>query len=379
MQVTVEKTQLADAVGFAGAAIAANPVTPVYRCVAVHIDVTDDGASATFTGHDPSSGMTSTATIANVTVDGQSTSWLLPGPALKSIIASLPSGDVTIETRDEDSKLAISVGKTRFAIPVVADTWPTLASKKTTFTATVDAPAFAAAVANARRACSPDPNGVVTLTGIQLSRGSEGPLTLASTDRYRLYTSGVDVATESTDPLNVVVPGKELDSIVKLLVKNTDTIGVRIGTGSIEIVGDGKTTTLGLLDGDFPSWQKLLPETNSHTVTIDPEALVDALARAAVAQDGQSSHAARLTFTNDTVTVTMDSDLEFADELSCDYSGEQMTLGVNPAYVKDGLAAMRADKVTIGFDDPARPLLLTPAHDNPAGVKYLAMPVKLSR
>lgn len=380
MHVTVDKNVLVDAVNFAGQATAPNPPQPVYRSIKVEVTPDENGkGTITFTGHDPLSQLTNEAIVKDVTIDGEKRVALLPGPALRQVVASLPNGNVTLTFGDKTTdKVNISVGKSRFGLPVLAEgVWAKSTTKKVTVTGTVDAETFATAIGAAHKASASDHTGIAALTGIELAR-KDNRLSVSATDRFRLCSSAMNFTSTDENNTSVVVPAKEIDAATKTLAKTAKILTVEFGPGHVKLSGEGKTTTVGLIDGEFPKWERLFPEEMPTHVVVDSQALSEALARAGVAQGNNTNVAARLTLTPDAVTVSLDADLDFSDVVEATWDGEDTaTLGVNPAYLRDGLNTIPGANVKIGFTSGEKPLLLTP-EENEQSVRYLAMPVKLS-
>jgi DNA polymerase III subunit beta len=271
------------------------------------------------------------------------------------------------------------------------DEYPTLPSMPEV-AGTIGSDAFAAAVTSVAVAAGRD-DTLPVLTGIRVELDGE-EVTLAATDRYRLAVR--TLRWKPADPslqATALVPARTLAESAKSLTAGAEvTLALAAGgtgEGLLGLTGAARRTTTRLLDGEFPKYRSLLPDSASATATIATAALAEAVRRVSLVASRTSP--VRLSFSADGVVLEAGGldEAEAAEGLPAVFEGEALTIAFNPAYLLDGLGAIDSDEATLSFTGPTKPAVLTgkagedKAGDNSAGsgggdYRYLLMPVRLA-
>jgi DNA polymerase-3 subunit beta len=237
---------------------------------------------------------------------------------------------------------------------------------------TVSAPVFGEALRQVVRAASVDLSRLA-LTGVLISNQAEG-LTFVATDSYRLavrQVAGTALAGEST----VIIPARALSELLRL-IKSHDTITYRLASDRATFRVGNTTLSTSLLNVQFPNYQQLIQPSYPNLLSVNREALLDAVRRSKVfARDTipvrltQAPGSLKLSVhTNDTG--------ETIEELDADYDGTEMTIGFNPDYLLQGVEACNGETVNIQSSDPIKPAVLRGSAND--GYLYLVMPQRLT-
>jgi DNA polymerase-3 subunit beta len=247
----------------------------------------------------------------------------------------------------------------------------------------VGSDAFAAAVGAVAVAAGRD-DALPVLTGIRIEIDGE-QVTLAATDRYRLAVrtlrwQPVEPAMQAT----ALVPARTLAEAAKSLTAGAEVsialAGVGTGEGLIGLSGADRSTTSRLLDGEFPKYRSLLPETSSATALVQCAALTDAVRRVALVASRTSP--IRLSFSSDGLELEAGGvdEAEAKESLPADFDGEPLTIAFNATYLLDGLSSLDSDEARMAFTGPTKPAVLTGKTDGDGGSdhRYLLMPVRLA-
>ena len=374
MKFRVERDTLADAVGWAARSLSARPTIPVLAGLLL---VTDE-ENLTVSGFDLEA---STEVDVPIAAGGTPGRALVSGRLLNEITRSLPPHPVEITL--DGARLSISCGNSRFTLPTMpADDYPTLPSMPSTV-GTVDAPAFATAVAQVAVAAGRD-DTLPMLTGVRLEIEGDR-LTLAATDRYRLAVRELGWTPGSTtSSVQVLVPARALNDAAKsLATTGTLTIamsGTGEGGGIIGFGGPHRRATTRLLDAQFPPYRTLLPSEWASTAEIPVAPLVEAVRRVALVADRGTP--VRLEFAPGGVSLSAGGEDEgrAEEQLEVDYDGEALTTAFNPAFLLDGLNALDVPVARMLFTAATKPVVLRPG-GGPADAgddyTYLIMPVRL--
>jgi DNA polymerase-3 subunit beta len=181
-----------------------------------------------------------------------------------------------------------------------------------------------------------------------------------------------------------LVPAKTLADAAKSLTSGAH-VSIALsaggtGEGLIGLAGGDRSTTSRLLDGEFPKYRSLLPETSTATANVDSAALTDAVRRVALVASRTSP--IRLSFSTDGIELEAGGldDAAATESLPAEFDGEPLSIAFNPTYLLDGLGSLDSDAATLSFTGPTKPAVLTGKTDGDGGTdhKYLLMPVRLA-
>ncbi|WP_369231276.1 DNA polymerase III subunit beta [Streptomyces sp. R21] len=317
---------------------------------------------------------------------------LVLGRRLLDICRVLP--EAMVECALEGSRFTMEGGGTRFGLSTLSTAdYPTLPGLPAV-RGMVDAAEFATAVAQVVTAAGRD-DSLPVLTGIQLRLDGES-MTLAASDRYRYAVrtvpwkpeavgseavgSGV-VEAMGSDAVEVVVPGRRLTEISRALAKSgLMRIGLNTGGGKggssgeggsggsggglIAFEGAGMRTTLRLLEGRLPRYDKLFTLDSPAVAVTQREALADAVRRVAVVAEPNSP--IRLDFSaRGTVLLQAGYEDDIASQqLAATLTGaDDMAVAFNPVYLLEALTSFNASHVRLELLGPGQRTLLSGAAD----------------
>jgi DNA polymerase-3 subunit beta len=374
MKIRVERDGFADAVAWAARILPQKAALPVLA--GLRLEATTDGGLG-LAGFDYE---VSAQAQLDVTV-AEAGSVLVPGRLLAEITRSLPGQPIDLST--DGSRLVLTCGSSRFQLPTLPlDEYPTL-PEMPEVSGTVGSDAFAAAVSSVAIAAGRD-DALPVLTGIRVEIDGE-KVTLAATDRYRLAVR--TLRWSPTDPslqATALVPARTLADAAKSLTTGAEVTlalaGAGSGEGMLGLAGGSRRATTRLLDGEFPKYRSLLPDTSSAVATIDAAALTEAVRRVALVASRTSP--IRLSFSADGLTLEAGGldDAEAAETLPADFDGDALTIAFNATYLLDGLGSLDSDEAQLSFTAPTKPAVLTgkSGPDDESDHRYLLMPVRLS-
>jgi DNA polymerase-3 subunit beta len=375
MKIRVERDSFADAVAWTTRILPQKAALPVLAGLRIEAD---SGKAVQLSGFDYE--VSAQATL-EVTV-AENGAILVPGRLLAEITRSLPPAPIDLAT--DGSRVVLTCGTSRFTLPTLPlEEYPTLPAMPSV-SGNVGSDAFAAAVGAVAVAAGRD-DALPVLTGIRIEIDGE-QVTLAATDRYRLAVrtfkwQPVEPAMQAT----ALVPARTLAEAAKSLTSGAEVSialsGVGTGEGLIGLSGADRSTTSRLLDGEFPKYRSLLPDSSSATAKIDSSGLTDAVRRVALVASRTSP--IRLSFSTDGIELEAGGvdEAEAKESLPAEFEGEALTIAFNPTYLLDGLGSLDSDEATLSFTGPTKPAVLTGKTDADGGSdhRYLLMPVRLSQ
>jgi DNA polymerase III subunit beta len=300
---------------------------------------------------------------------------VLPGRLLVEVARSLPDGQVSLELREAERDVELTAGSSRFHLRTLpADDFPRFPETEGD-AVELPAQALQETIARVARAASRDEARPV-LTGVLVTvDGTE--LTMVATDSYRLAVKRTELESGVAEPLEANIPARALRELARLIeAAPEEPLKVWL-TRNQAIFRVGQTSLNSrLIDGQFPNYRQLLPESFEHEVKLPRTELLEVTRR--VSQLAQRNAALRMSFSEGELVVSAETpDLGDAREaIPAPFSGELLEIGFNPEFVRDGLESIDAEEVVVKLISPLRPGLLEPADSD--DFSYLVMPIRLN-
>ncbi len=295
---------------------------------------------------------------------------VVPGRLLADLIRLLPDDRVSLAYEAGDGVLVVSSGSYSSRVNVFsAEDFPRLPALDIPLH-TIDAGALLGTIEKVARAASRDESRPV-LTGILVHfEGSQ--LVMAATDSYRLSVKETELS-ESGPELEAIIPARALQELARLAAGN-DTVELGVHENHVVFSTGAVWLTSRRIDGQFPNYKQLLPETFEAELTVEREPLLEVVRRASVL--AQRNQPLRLGFAEGELTVSAQTqDVgEARESLPVGYTGELLEIGFNPDFLRDGLEAVAGDTVELKLINPLRPAVLASPDER---FWYLIMPIRL--
>ena len=293
---------------------------------------------------------------------------VIPGRLLSEAVRKMPAGDVTIGVND--SEIEIQGNGPRFNLrPLNADDFPAQ-DDLVTDGVEVDGEELAEAIGQVAIAASGDGARPI-LTGV-LFEGSESGLRMVATDSYRLAKREVPgIGLEGSG----LVPARGLRELPRTIGSTKVTAQLREREAVFS--SDKGVLRLRLIDGSFPKYQSLLPESYPNQIILDKYELLEALGRVTLVAEDHIPVRLKLLEGGVEVTVTRQDVGGESEHIAGEYSGseEEVTIAFNPRYLQDGVSAIPGDKVRIRVIDAFKPSVVDSGSDEE--YLYLLMPVRV--
>ncbi|WP_184080724.1 DNA polymerase III subunit beta [Nocardiopsis mwathae] len=378
MKFRVERDVLADAVAWTARSLPVRPSVPVLAGMLLDASEGGSGQRLKLSSFDYE---VSAQVSVEVDIEEPGTV-LVSGRLLAEITRNLPPQTVEIST--DGAKVVVACGSAKFTLLTLpVEDYPTL-PEMPGLTGAVGSDAFAAAVSQVAVAAGRD-DTLPMLTGIRVEIEGE-TITLASTDRYRLAVRELTWKPENPELSAVaLVPAKTLHDTAKSLTSGAEVSialsGADTGEGMIGFEGGGRRTTTRLLDGEFPKYRALLPDSFDTVAEVQKSEFLEAVKRVSLVAERNTP--LRLDFTEGRLVLEAGTgdEAQAVEVLDAVLEGGDIQIAFNSAYLIDGLNAIDSDVARLQFTTSTKPAIITgkPADDAAASdYRYLIMPVRLS-
>jgi DNA polymerase-3 subunit beta len=300
---------------------------------------------------------------------------VLPARLVLEVVRALPAVEVSLELRSAEQDVELVSGKATFHIRTLrAEDFPPFPEADPERAVSLPAEAFVATALKVAGSASRDETRPV-LTGILVS-ASERELRMVATDSYRLSVKETQLEAPLSSPFEVNVPARALQELARIAAgAGQQQLSVSVLQNQVVFSLDGVILSSRLIEGQFPNYRQLLPESFEHELRLAGAELTEVVRRISLL--AQKNAPLRMSFTPGELTVSAQTpDVgEASESLPVAFQGEPLEIGFNPEFLRDGLEAVEGD-VVLKLISPLRPGLIQSADGS--GFQYLIMPIRLN-
>ena len=290
------------------------------------------------------------------------------------IIRKLPDNNITIET-DSNYKTVITCEKAQFTIigksgedfsylPIIEKTTPVILSQFTLKEA-VRQTIFSIA--------DNDTNKLMTGELFEIN-GDE--LRVVSLDGHRISIRKIKMK-NSYAPSKVIIPGKTLNEISKILSGDTDKF-VNIFFTQKHIVFEFENTTVvsRLIEGEYFRIEQMLSSDYETKVVINKKEFLSCIDRATLLVKEGDKKPIIMNITDEKMELKINSIIgSMNEDIDIDKNGKDLMIGFNPKFLIDALRVIDDEKVTLYMVNPKAPCFIK---DEEEKYIYLILPVNFT-
>ena len=383
MEIICDQNELNNAIQLVSKAVASRPTHPILGNILITADQGINKIS--LTGFDLNLGI-QTSLGATVKNSGAIT---IPARLLSDIVSKLPSETpVSLEVDENSDNILIKSDRGSFNLKgIPSDDYPNLPFVESGTSLNIDPSAFLKALKLTIFASSNDDSKQL-LTGVNFTFKKKY-LESASTDGHRLAVVLIgnediiedkDTLNSDEDYLSVTIPTRSLREIEKLISLRSSEPSVKLfyDKGQVVFISSDQIITTRTLEGTYPNYSQLIPDTFSKLFTFNTKKLTDALERIAIVADQQSSVVKINLEEKDLAIISADAqDIGNANEsLPVTYSGDKFDIAFNVRYLLEGVKVISSDNVVLKCNLATTPAVFVP-EDNINSFTYLVMPVQI--
>jgi DNA polymerase III subunit beta len=315
---------------------------------------------------------------------------VVPARLVTDVVRNMVGEEVTVEAggTDDSSGVTVSAGAARFQLHAwPAGDFPQTSAFDLSEAFAVQRVPFLETLGKVGRAASRDDNRPI-LTGVLVSIDGS-TLRMVATDSYRLAVKQSPLETGPAAEVQAIVPVKALNEVARLAAAvESETISVVVGQNQAVFGIDDLVLATRLIEGQFPNYNQLIPDTFDHTIELNREAFLGVVRRVGLL--AQKNAPLRLKFmpagrddegeerpaqllvraiTQDVGQAQECIDVPFT-------AAESFEIGFNHLFLIDGAESVEGPTLTLKLISPLRPGLLSGAESG--DFLYLIMPIRLS-
>jgi DNA polymerase III subunit beta len=284
----------------------------------------------------------------------------IPSKKFLEIVRELKSGIVTFELSD-NQRMKIISGVSVFEIAgMKADDFPAFSKISDAETTTLKAQDLAYMIDKTLFAASSDESRF-NLNGV-LVEFDENATRMVSTDGHRLALVDKDMKLGlKGQPL---VPKKGLHELKRIIDGLDKDLEFGFEPKNLFVKTDKFTMSIRLIDGEYPPYRKVIPQTSEMRVIAERILVIQALRRVAVLASDRNKGVSVTVRPGEMEISIIQTDLGTAkDIVPIDYDGDDLELFINVYYLLDALNVIDTEKIVFEFNQGGLPLIMRPEPD----------------
>jgi DNA polymerase-3 subunit beta len=301
----------------------------------------------------------------------------VPARRFADLVNSLPPVSVSLTLEEETLSLTLTCAslKAKFrGIP--AEEFPIVPEpSKKEEDPTVAAADLRAALGHVIFAASEDDSHPV-LTGV-LMEFEEQTLTLVAADGFRLSMQTIPLVQPVPAPLSVIVPARALSELVRILNKREEPVCITTTRPHNQILFHLQDTVLNsqLIDGHFPDFRRLIPQSTTTRIMLDREAFLQTCKQVAIFAH-EAGDVVDLQIRPGALAMSATA-AEFGEghkSMAVPVEGEELDITFNVRYLIEVLSELDAPQVALEMQTPTTPGVLKAVGD--ATFTHVIMPIR---
>ena len=298
---------------------------------------------------------------------------------LLEITRKLPLGSlVTLDMDDVAGRLEVVAGRSNFKLATLPkQEFPEIATSEFSFEFEAAAADLSHVFGKSQFAISNEETRYY-LNGVFLhaSEADYGKvLRCVATDGHRLARIDMELPDGAEDIPGVIVPRKTVAELLRLVEHTEQKIKVYVSETKIRFVSNNIILTSKVIDGNFPDYNRVIPEQNKQRMEVNQSELYDAIDRVSSVSSDRSS-AVKLSVGDDALMLSVNAlERGMAEEsVQVSYSDDPIEIGFNWKYILEIVKQIDHDNVVFLFNTSDNPALLQNGTDKSS--LYVLMPMR---
>ena len=304
----------------------------------------------------------------------------VPSKEITEYISYLSAGKLDLFLNQENSFLTISSDKTESKFTTAPSTdFPEFPKVDNNSLFEIDLSIFSQSISQIAFSAALDDTRPV-LTSI-LCQFSQDNLTLVATDGFRLSFKKIkldqEIKLKDNQPITVLVPARSLIEVTKLAKNNQKIkIGLTSDNHQIVFILDDIELSSRLIEGEFPNYEKLIPDSYTTKVFINRDELLQSVKIASVFAK-ESANVVKVNIKNNNLELSANAPQIGQNKVNLETKteGENLEIAFNFKFLTDFLLVCKSSEILIELNESLTPVFFHDQSDS--SFTHIIMPVRL--
>lgn len=205
-------------------------------------------------------------------------------------------------------------------------------------------------------------------------------ITLVASDGHKLVRNKTFMA-RGDEKAAFILPKKPANLLKNLLPKEEGDVQIGFDDKNAMFTMENYRMVCRLIEGRYPNYNSVIPSNNPHKAIVNRSSFISALRRVSVFSS-QASSLIKLSLSENQMKISAQ-DIDFStsaeETLTCQYDGNNMSIGFKSSFLIDILNNIAAQEVIIELADPSRAGVIVPEQqEENEDLLMLLMPMMLN-
>lgn len=362
MKLEINQTVLLEHLNYVIKGISTKNLRPILNCI--KFELTDEGLYLMSTDNEISiKTFIDKMLIKNIDTKGEI---VVSGKYIYDIVRKLPDEIINLE-EVIDSKLYITTKNSSFTLncsnvnefpdlELEFNANPIILNQKL-FKTIINQTSFATSTSETRP----------VLTGINFKINNT-TLECTATDSYRLAVKKLTIENTNTEKVNIIIPTKNLNELIKLMNNDEDNIEMHIFGNKVVFKFNEITMMTRLISGTYPDTSKLIPEEFELIMDVKYDDFYSAIDRASLLTNETDKNTIKFE-SNKSVAIISSNIPEIGnveETIAVEKNNDsEIKIAFNSKYMMESIKALESDEIQLMFNGEIKPIILkNPSNDD---------------
>lgn len=199
---------------------------------------------------------------------------------------------------------------------------------------------------------------------------------IVSLDGHRISIRKTILDNEYSD-IRVVIPGKTLSEINKLLSNEDEIVNIFISDNHILFEFDNSIVLSRLLEGEFPKYEQIFSKDYEISVKVNKKEILMSIERASLISREGKRTPIKISIKQESIIITSNTELGTAyEEINVLKNGKELDIAFNPKFLIDVLRVIDDEEIEIRFTNASSPCIIQQIDGE--DYKYLILPIRIN-
>lgn len=298
---------------------------------------------------------------------------VIGGKYIVEIVKKLPNTNITIEVMD-GYKMIVSTDNTEFNLNGInSNEFPNLDLEETKEPVLLKTNIIKKIIAQTFFATSKNESRPI-LTGINF-RIDGNIMEVIATDSYRLAKKTIELDKVLSDVVNIVIPGKNLLELDKIIDDNQKNLEMHIFENKILFKYKNIVFLSRLLSGTYPATSSIIPNDFSVLVECSCVGLFEMIDRASLLTSDRDKNTIKLELKNKEMIISSNSpEIGKVEEVMRVESNDEISISFSSKYMLDCIKSFETSNIVMYMNNDNSPIIIKSNEDT--SLVQLVLPIK---
>lgn len=176
---------------------------------------------------------------------------------------------------------------------------------------------------------------------------------------------------------NVVIPGRILNEIVRIINEESEKIEIFVSQNHIMIKAEEYEIISRLLEGEYINYKNSIPQKFNSSVIVKTKDIISIIERISLLISEQIKTPVRCIVEKEKMIFSCASALgKGTDSYEIELNGEEFEIGFNSRFILEALKAIDDEMVILNFNGSFSPMVINPIEND--NYSYMIMPMRLN-